>query len=86
MATTDPLTGYEPELLGILDDFEVLPTIFQGWDINQICSLGIDREESGNAEMDHEHFREAVASPFVHTGERSRSHWHKLITRMRKVC
>ena len=47
---------------GILDDFEVLPSIFQGWDINKIYNLGIDREESANAETDDEHIREVVAS------------------------
>ena len=63
MATTDPLTGYEPNLLGIPDDFEVLPSIFQGSDSNQLYNLRIDREESANAWIDDEHITTAVASP-----------------------
>ena len=63
MARTDPLVGNVPNLLGIPDDFEVLPSIFQGSDINQIYYLGIEGEESANAELDDEHVGNAVASP-----------------------
>ena len=63
MARTDPLAGNGPNLLGIPDDFEVLPSIFQGSDINQIYYLGIEGEESANAELDDEHVGNAVASP-----------------------
>ena len=63
MARTDPLAGNGPKLLGISDDFEVLPSNFQGSDINQIFYLGIEGKESANAELDGEHVGNAVASP-----------------------
>ena len=40
-----------------------LSSIFQGSDINQIYHLGIEREESANAELDDEHVGNALASP-----------------------
>ena len=40
-----------------------LPSIFQGSDINQIYYLGIEGEESANAELDDEHVGNALASP-----------------------
>ena len=53
---------------------------FQGSDINRNCNLGIDREESANAEIDDEHNRHALAW-------RSRSQSAtKLNTRKKKVC
>ena len=40
-----------------------LPSIFQGSHINQIYHLGIEGEESANAELDDEHVGNAFASP-----------------------
>ena len=40
-----------------------LPSIFQGSDVNQIYYLGMDKEESANAELDDEHVGNALASP-----------------------
>ena len=39
------------------------PSILQGSDINQIYYLGIEGEESVNAELDDEHVGNALASP-----------------------
>ena len=62
MAKSRPPTGYAPKVL-TSDEFNVYPSIFQSSDLNNICNLGIDLEESANAEIDDEHIRDAFASP-----------------------
>ena len=62
MAKSRPPTGYAPKVL-TSDGFNVYPSIFQRSDLNNICNLGVDLEESANAEIDDEHIRDAFASP-----------------------
>ena len=62
MAKSRPPTGYAPKVL-TSDEFNVYLSIFQSSDLNNICNLGIDLEESANAEIEDEHIRDAFASP-----------------------
>ena len=62
MAKSRPPTGSAPKVL-TSDEFNVYPSIFQSSDLNNICNLGIDLEESANTEIDDEHIRDAFASP-----------------------
>ena len=51
------------KVLDTSDEFNVHRSIFQSSDLNNIYNLGIDLEESANAEIDDEHIRDAFASP-----------------------
>ena len=59
LATTTPLTGYEPNVSDNFDDIEVTASIFQ----TSINDLGDNGTESPDAEIDDEHIRNALASP-----------------------
>ena len=63
MAKSRSPTGYAPKVLDTSDEFNVHRSIFQSSDLNNIYNLGIDLEESANAEIDDEHIRDAFASP-----------------------
>ena len=69
MAKSRPPTGYAPKVL-TSDEFNVYPSIFQSSDLNNICNLGIDLEESANAEIDDEHIWDAFGFTTVRTGVR----------------
>ena len=63
MAKSRPPTGYSPKVHDTSDEFNVYPSILQSSDLNNICNLGIDLEESANAEIDDERVWDAFASP-----------------------
>ena len=65
---TTPFPGYEPNLLDIPVDFfrsylHLQRALEAFRPVPNLQSWRREREESANAEIDDEHFREAVASP-----------------------
>ena len=63
LAETHPPTSCDPNVLDASNEFEVLPSIFQGSNVDKIYNLGVDNEESANAEIDDEHIRNSLALP-----------------------
>ena len=63
LATTNPLTSYEPNSINIPEDFEGLDTIFRGA-LTQLSNHDIDKKPA-NTEVDNEHLGSAFASPLL---------------------
>ena len=73
IAITNPLTGYEPNLFDIPEDFEGLDTIFRGANLTQLSNCDMDSNKPVTTEVGDEDLRNAVASPLLtqESGERA---------------
>ena len=65
IATENPLTGYEPNLFAILEDYEGLDTIFRDVNVTQLASYDFDRQYVDTIGVDDQHFRSEFASPLL---------------------
>ena len=63
LAKTPPPTGYEPNVTDTSDEFEVIPSFFQGSNVDTIHDLDDHDAEPTDAEIDDKHFRNALALP-----------------------
>ena len=62
-ATENSLTGYEPNLFDIPEDYEGTDAIFRDANVTQLSNYDFDRQYPDTPEVDEEHFGSAFASP-----------------------
>ena len=73
LAKTPPPTGYEPNVTDTSDEFQAIPSLFQGSNVDTIYDLGGNDAESTDAEIDDEHTRYCACITTLFARERSRS-------------